>query len=306
MILCIGEALMEFRRSSSNGALATPGVWDGPFPSGAPAIFASVAARLGAPTALAASVGDDRFGRELLARLHRDGVQSEAIRTDPRRATAVAFVAYEPSGDRDFWFSVHDSAALEIDLAAVERVSARADWLHVSGSTVGFGGAPAMAVEAAAERILRGGGALSVDPNLRPDAPAEARDRIVRLARAARVLFPSDGELEALGLVAEELVARGALICHTRGRDGAVLQGGSVGADCVTVGVPPVEEVDATGAGDTFAAAFVTALRDGADPVSAADFGCRTAARSVAVLGAMEAPVAPLVILDNLTNDSRH
>ena len=294
MILCVGEALMEFRRSSGDGALATPGEWAGPFPSGAPAIFASVAARLGAPTALAASVGDDRFGRELLARLDRDGVLSDAIGTDPRRATAVAFVAYEPSGERDFWFSVHDSAAMEIDLADVERVAARADWLHVSGSTIGFGGAPAIAAEAAAERILRGGGTLSVDPNLRPDAPAEARDRIVRLARAARVLFPSEGELEALGLVADELVARGALICHTRGGDGAVLQGGSVGADCVAVGAPPVEEVDATGAGDTFAAAFVTALRDGSDPVSAAGFGCRTAARSVAVLGAMEAPVAPL------------
>jgi sugar/nucleoside kinase (ribokinase family) len=52
-----------------------------------------------------------------------------------------------------------------------------------------------------------------------------------------------------------------------------------------------VDEVDSTGAGDTFAAAFVTALRDGADALSAAAFGCETASRSVSVLGAMEAPV---------------
>ena len=47
---------MELRRATPDGALARPGAWDGPFPSGAPAIFASVAARLGAPVALAAAV----------------------------------------------------------------------------------------------------------------------------------------------------------------------------------------------------------------------------------------------------------
>jgi sugar/nucleoside kinase (ribokinase family) len=55
VILAIGEALMEFRRSTADGLLTIPGGWAGPFPSGAPAIFASVAARLGAPVALAAA-----------------------------------------------------------------------------------------------------------------------------------------------------------------------------------------------------------------------------------------------------------
>ena len=69
MILAVGEALMEFRREATDGRLTTPGTWAGPFPSGAPAIFASVAARLGAPTALAASVGDDAMGHALIGRM---------------------------------------------------------------------------------------------------------------------------------------------------------------------------------------------------------------------------------------------
>jgi sugar/nucleoside kinase (ribokinase family) len=294
MILAVGEALMEFRRGSSDGRLAVPGSWDGPFPSGAPAIFASVAARLGGPTALVASVGDDAFGRAFRERMRRDGVHDEAIRTDPRRATAVAFVAYRENGTRHFWFSVPDSAAVELDAEAADRLAQRSDWLHVSGSTLGFGGTPARLVEDTAARVLERGGRISLDPNVRADADRETRERTVRLARVAHVLFPSEGELAALGLDAESLAREGAVICETRGRDGALVFGGPVGLDPVPVRVAAAEEVDSTGAGDTFAAAFVTALRDGLDELSAASFACDTAARSVGVLGAMEAPMSAL------------
>jgi sugar/nucleoside kinase (ribokinase family) len=174
----------------------------------------------------------------------------------------------------------------------VERLADGADWLHVSGSTVGFGGRLAEAVEAAATRVLERGGRISLDPNVRPDADAGVRERMARLARAAHVLFPSEGELAALDLSAEELAHRGAVICETRGRDGALVVDGR-GAEPVPVHAAVADERDSTGAGDTFAAAFVTAFKEGADVVSAAAFGCETAARSVTFLGAMEAPVEP-------------
>ena len=293
MILAIGEVLMEFRRRDDDGSLVTPGEWAGPFASGAPAIFASVAARLGAPVGLAGGVGDDSFGRAILDRLRRDGVRPFGLNMIRARSTAVAFVAYEPSGGRDFWFSVRDSAAIEVDPAAVQRAARDADWLHVSGSTLGFGGPLAAAVESAAAAVLRNGGRLSLDPNLRPDAPGKTRERTVELARQAHVLFPSEGELAALDLAEGDLLESGALICHTRGRAGAVLSGAAVGGRDVAVPAHEVQEVDATGAGDTFAAAFVTALRDGAAPVAAAELACATAALCVSTLGAMEAPVRP-------------
>ena len=282
---------MELRRATPDGALARPGAWDGPFPSGAPAIFASVAARLGAPVALAASVGDDRFGRAIHERLERDGVDLRALRLAPGRATALAFVAYDESGGRDFWYSIHDSAASAIDGPALERLWPEVDWLHVSGSSLGFGAPMAHAIEATAARVSASGGRISLDPNLRPDADAGALARTARLAGLADVVFPSEGELAALGLATGDLVRRGALVCATHGPEGATLEGGAVGPDPVAVPAPPAREVDPTGAGDTFAAAFVAALRAGAEPVSAARSACAVAARSVEVLGAMEAPV---------------
>jgi sugar/nucleoside kinase (ribokinase family) len=274
MILAIGEALMELRRSTPDGRVAAPGEWAGPFPSGAPAIFASVAARLGTPVALAAAVGDDRFGHALRERLAGDGVDVAAVRVVPGRATALAFVAYAEGGGRDFWFSVHDSAAIEVEPPALDGV----DWLHVSGSTLGFGARLAELVAGAAERLAERGIPVSLDPNLRPDADPGVRERLNRVARVARVLFPSDGELAGLD------VAPGALVCQTHGADGATVAG-------VHVPAPRVAEVDPTGAGDTFAAAFLSAFRAHPDPVAAAERACRVAAHSVGVLGAMEAPV---------------
>jgi fructokinase len=274
MILAIGEVLMEFRRVGDDGRLTAPGSWDGPFCSGAPAIFASVAARLGAPVALAGAVGDDRFGHALRERLHRDGVRLDGLRVVPR-ATAVAFVAYRADGSRDFWYSVRDSAAVEIAPPDLHGV----DWLHVSGSTLGFGDHVATLVLNAAQAVTGHGGRVSLDPNLRPDADPEVRDRLNRIARLAHVLFPSEGELTGLD------AAPDALVCETHGAGGATVAG-------VHVGAPDVLEVDPTGAGDTFAAAFVTAYRGGADPVDAARRAVRLASASVGVLGAMEARVS--------------
>ena len=211
MILAVGEALVEFRRLTPDGRIAAAGEWAGPFPSGAPAIFASVAARLGAPSALVASVGADALGDMLLSRMRRDGVRTDALGVQPARRTAVAFVAYDAAGDRDFWFSVPDSAAVVVDHAGLDRIAGHADWLHVCGSTLTFGGEVADAVEATAARVRAAGGSLSVDPNLRPNASAAALARTRELARDADVLFPSDGELDALGLAEDELLARGAL-----------------------------------------------------------------------------------------------
>lgn len=165
MIVAVGEILVEFRRADTAGDIATPGRWNGPFSSGGPAIFASVAARLGAHAGLAGAIGDDVLGRHLTARLRRDGVHTEALNQAAGRATALAMVAYDGAGDRDLHFSVRGSAAEAIDPAAAARAARAATWIHVSGSSIDFGDPLASTVEATVAAGLQAGARLSLDPN---------------------------------------------------------------------------------------------------------------------------------------------
>ncbi len=73
-IVVAGELLAEFVAAERGQGFDTPGLFAGPFPSGAPAIFADQAARLGARVAYAGCVGRDAFGDAIVARLERDGV----------------------------------------------------------------------------------------------------------------------------------------------------------------------------------------------------------------------------------------
>jgi tagatose kinase len=294
MLLVVGEALVEFMRPRVDMPLDVPAEFVGPFPSGAPAIFASTAARLGVPTELCALVGDDPFGRALLARLRRDGVGTSACRTEPDLPTATAFVAYTSSGARSFVFNVRHAAAGRLRAEHLGELPERADWLHVSGSAIALGASLAETAIHAAERVLAAGGRISVDPNVRPEATSpEIEQWLGWLVRRAGVVFPSEGELAALGVDEETLAAAGAIICTTRGADGVRVHSDG---EVLDVAASAVREVDPTGAGDTFAGAFMAAFLAGADAREAAELACRAAAAAVTVLGPMEAAVDPALL----------
>jgi fructokinase len=270
MILAAGEALVEIMRPRPGVPLDRTGAFAGPFASGAPAIFASVAARLGAPTALAAVVGDDPFGALIRDRLRADGVDVSHVRADPATPTGCAFVAYDDEGGREFVF--HLGAA---DGLADADLPEHAGWLHVSGSTLALSRHMAAVIERAAERIHAAGGRIGLDPNLRT-APVPA---LRAIAARAHVLFPSEDE--AAGLEAP-------VVCTTLGARGVRV---SAGGRDELVPAPQVTERDPTGAGDHFAAAFTVATLGGAEPVEAARAAVRVAAAAVEHLGPAEAPV---------------
>ena len=75
-IISIGEILVEIMRPSAGQPLDQPGEFHGPFASGAPAIFAVAAARLGLKTAFIGAVGQDAFGRLMRNRFAAEGVDS--------------------------------------------------------------------------------------------------------------------------------------------------------------------------------------------------------------------------------------
>jgi hypothetical protein len=293
-IAVIGEILVEIMADAPGHGFPGPIALTGPFPSGAPAIFASQAARLGQPVALVSAVGDDDFGRVNLTRLAADGVDVSAIHTDPDRPTGSAFVRYRPDGGRDFVFNLRHAACGALHLTdAARAVLGGADHLHIMGSSLSSPAFVAANLDAA--RAVRArGGTVSFDPNLRKEmlaAPGIA-DAMAAILRLADLFVPSGEELTLLtrardpdGAVQELLDLGIRIIVHKQGADGATLHdaGGTVRA-----GAFPVTEVDPTGAGDCFGAAFTVFWLRGTPPDQALRLACAAGALAVTRRGPME------------------
>jgi fructokinase len=103
-ILCIGEALIDMictdkGQSLSNGEnfLKKPG--------GAPTNVAAAIAALGGNVALAAKVGKDPFGNQLIQVMKDFGVETKWMLQDEKYFTTMAFVSLMENGERDFVFN---------------------------------------------------------------------------------------------------------------------------------------------------------------------------------------------------------
>jgi sugar/nucleoside kinase (ribokinase family) len=286
-ILVVGEAITAFMHYPTDAPLA----FHGPFPSGAPVIFASAAARLGAHVELAAGVGDDMFGAQFKERLAAHGVSTRCLVVDPLAPTAAVFVTYEADGTRSFMFHLEGTAGLQVDAAALDR-AAPADWLHVSGATLWFGGPLGATTWLAVERAIAAGTPISFDPNVRAtELSPEVRRQFDILLGVARVVLASAGELEALGGSEAAIVERGGAVCYKTGAAGATVV---TTAGRWSVPAPKATEVDPDGAGDIFAAGYVVAAALGAEPQDCARVGVAVASASVEVKGPLESTILPI------------
>lgn len=263
-IAVIGESLVEIMADQPGQGFHTPLALTGPYPSGAPAIFASQAARLGQPVALISTVGRDDFGTMQIARLAADGVDTSAIAVHPDLPTGTAFVRYRPDGNRDFVFNIRHSASGATTLgAAAHAILNRTDHLHVMGTAL-FSPALVQANLTAIDMVRARGGTVSFDPNLRKeilDAPG-LRDALTRILALCDLYLPSGTELTLLTRAQTETAAVAEVL--TLGPRAVVLKRGAGGASLHTATQThhhpafAVTEVDPTGAGDCFGAAFVT------------------------------------------------
>jgi tagatose kinase len=289
MLLIVGETLAAFIRQLAVDADQDP-PFSGPWASGAPAIAAYSASMLGAPTHLVAGIGQDAFGDEIRGRLSAAGVTCHESSASRLKPTATAYITYYAGGHREFEFEVANTAAtavLEADLASLPE---SASWLHLSGSALLFGEPLAASAMSALRRARAAGATVSVDPNVRAEALTPAAGALLAEALTlARVIFPSTGEIEALGLSRADLAGRGATVCSTDGPHGARLET-SEGAWMIPA--ESSDPVDTDGAGDNFAGGYIAAAMAGATPLEAARAGSRAAAESIAVLGPMQAELS--------------
>ena len=294
-IVTIGEALVEIMRTARDQPLDRPAEFSGPYPSGAPAIFASAAARLGASVGFVGTLGDDPFGHCVMERLLADGIDCSALRQTRERLTGIAFVAYKSDGSRSFIFHLAQSAAALVDVDQLPRgYLDETRYLHIMGSALSLSEGMRRACYHAAGAVHAHGGTVSLDPNLRPELMPVERIRAIcePVLRLARIVFPSGTELTAL--TGADTPEEGARQLLDAGVGLVALKQGERGSTLYTAqGIVPipaykVTEVDPTGAGDCYDAAFLVGLSEGWPLEVAGLFANAVGALATTRLGPME------------------
>ncbi|MEO0991866.1 MAG: sugar kinase [Pseudomonadota bacterium] len=293
-IVVVGEILVEIMADTPGMGFQQCQPLTGPYPSGAPAIFASQAARMGQPVAIIGSVGNDDFGCLTLDRLNNDGVVTRGIHTDPDRPTGSAFVRYRPDGTRDFVFNIRHSAAGHLTLSdTAHGILDEADHLHVMGSSLSGEAAIRLNIDTA-KAVKDRGGTVSFDPNLRKELlDAEGlSDALFDVLELTDLYLPSGPEMTLLTKAdqteeaVQELLGRGVrVIVQKLGASGAAyFDSGQMLHTPAFV----AEEVDPTGAGDCFSGTFTSLWLRGADPHLALTLANAAGALAVAKRGPME------------------
>ncbi|WP_068113913.1 sugar kinase [Tropicimonas marinistellae] len=292
-IVTLGEILAEIMADVPGMGFLEPIALTGPFPSGAPAIFISQAARMGAPTAYVSAVGNDDFGRLNIARLKADGVDVSAVRVDEQLPTGHAFVRYRPDGNRDFVYNITHSASGTVRMTPeAERAFAEAGHLHVVGNSMFTADLRQMAEQAARE-IKSRGGTVSFDPNLRKEMLSQPglQKAIENVLEYTDLFLPSGDEVflgvetdNAEEAIAEHLARGVKAVVHKRGSEGASYFDGT---QTLRQAPFPADEVDPTGAGDCFGGAFVSLWTAGTDPAEALRLAAAAGALAVMKRGPM-------------------
>ena len=293
-IITLGEILVEIMRPNVGQPLDQLGEFRGPFPSGAPAIFAVAAARLGLDVGFIGAVGDDAFGRLMHSCFEKEKVDASQLQSLTGYSTGAAFVAYDQDGGREFVFHIRHAAAgqLSVDHVPVKYFQ-NVKWLHISGSTLALNENSQAACQRAMELTLAAGGKISLDPNLRSELMnlEDFRQILKPYLANADLLLPTLGEAQILtGEVDEYRAAQslavkpGAITVLKRGPDGC-----SIYQDGEFSDIPgfPVTEVDPTGAGDCFSAAFIAGLEAGWPLERVGRFANAAGALAVTKLGPM-------------------
>ena len=300
-ILIMGELLVEIMRPHEDIPLYESDYFRGPFPSGAPGIFISTAARLGHSTAIISGVGEDDFGENILRRLKKDGVDVSRVLVTNAGHTGIAFVTYFADGERKFLFYMDNSPC--VMAKAPETLEGLEDvkYMHVMGCSLMSDITFAREIEKTLDMMHARGAKISFDPNVRMEMlkDPDVWNIVQNVYQKSSILMPGVSELKML-YGEEDLDKAIKKAFENEHLELLVLKNGSKGSQIydrtgliVEQGIYKVVQEDATGAGDSYDAAFICGLAEGKSVAEAAKMGAAAGALNAAAFGPMEGKISP-------------
>lgn len=298
-IWIMGEMIVEVMRIEEGVPLDRPGLFKGPFPSGAPAIFIDTAARLGHSAGIIGGVGKDDFGKNILDRLKGDGVDCSHVLESDTGATGVAFVTYFSDGSRKFIFHMGNTPAAEAKMPEKEVLKG-VRFFHVMGCSLSSNRAFGKEILGTMKLAKSLGAKISFDPNIRKELmhDEEVSEIISEVMANTNIFLPGVDEL--LQITGKSAVEEAAAACFENPElEILVLKNGSRGCSIYTregksdISAYSIEPVDATGAGDCFDGAFICGLLEGKDLMEAARMASAAGALNTMAFGPMEGRISP-------------
>ena len=260
-------------------------------PGGKGANQAVAAARLGAEVRMIGCVGDDDFGRRLLAALREEGVGHDGVRVTADAPTGLAMISVDHAGENII--TVAPGANHEVGDQEIAAASGAGGDVLVICAEI-----PVPAITAALGVASRASCILNLAP-----APPEAGAivaagvdwLVVNETEAGAVLGrPVRGLAEAVEAAADLLAAGARHAVVTAGAHGAALAGPD---GTGTVSAFRVDAVDTVGAGDTFVGALAVALAAGIPAAEAARAAAAAAATAATRPGAQAGMPRPADVL---------
>lgn len=267
-ILCIGEALIDMI-CTDTGMSLSEGQNFLKKTGGAPTNVAAAIAALGGKVELAAKVGADPFGKQLIEVMQEFGVSTRWMLQDENFFTTFAFVSLMKDGERDFVFNRGADGQLsrqEIEAIDLEDVSI----IHF-GSATGFLPGPLQAAyQGLLQKALQRNIFISFDPNYRhllfKDNTQTFIDQSWNFLECCHLFKLSDEEAQLItgcptltDAVDVLLQKTTAIFTITLGKEGTLL---GYKGQTITIPSIPVKPVDTTGAGDAFIGAVLYQLSD--------------------------------------------
>lgn len=254
-------------------------------PGGSAANVAAWLGSLGVPTRFVGRVGADAVERHTAA-LAEHGVEV-VLAGDPERTTATIVLQLDEAGERTMFVDRGANRGLTLDDVPTS-VWDDVGWLHLTGYTFFDPGTRPVALALVEQARARGAG-VSVDPSTVSFLREVGGPTFVDWVDGVDVVFPNLDEARVLvdargpQVDLDALAARFGHVVVTLGAMGAAYVS-TTAREQVTA--PRIDAVDTTGAGDAFAAGFLSAWLRAPDPVTALESGRAAAERCVTHRGA--------------------
>ncbi len=249
--------------------------------------------KLGLNSRVIGGVGRDLFGKELVAKLRMDGVDTSFVRVVSEEPTGMMIILVVPSGCRSIVGFRGANARVWLDEDTVNGVLKDSIHLHLSGYMgLNKDGGEFML------RLARAGREHGVKISIDLEGIAVQRRELVEKLRGMvdyvmlnidelKSIIPIEGGVESSAeMLLEKINARALFL--KMGRMGSLVVD-SKGA-VKRINAFRVKAVDSTGAGDSFNAGVIYSLLKGYSPVEAAYLGNAMGAYTCTGVGARHVP----------------